>query len=352
MNMPGPQLHPVRLTFEGANAVEIACAENEDIVSAAMRHGILLVSECRQGSCGACRGFLEEGKYDALLEHSEHALSEYDEDEGWILACRLKPRSALVVDFDYPADRAARLDIDSRPGRIIALDRVSPTTVRLVIRTLVAQDPLQWKAGQYVRLHLTQAGLTRPFSVANLSSTTRELEFFIRLVPGGRFSKALTQMRGEGEAVSVEGPYGNFELAAQCAEPVFVAGGTGLVPVLAMLRQLVIDTPDSRPTLIFGAANEQELIALDEIETLRACCSALKVEIAVVSPGTTWAGVSGTAVDALKKHLACMPNPQRSHFYLCGPAAMVAAGRGVISTFRVPEERVHHESFTINGDPP
>lgn len=350
--MPGPQLHSVRLTFEGANPVEIACAESEDIVSAALRHGILLVSECRQGSCGACRGFLEQGKYDALLEHSEHALSEHDEDEGWILACRLRPRSALVVDFDYPADRAARLDIDSRPGRIVALDRVSPTTVRLVVRTLVAQDPLQWRAGQYVRLHLTQVGLTRPFSVANLASGTRELEFFIRLVPGGRFSAALTRMRGAGEAVSVEGPYGDFGLAAEHAEPVFVAGGTGLVPILAMLRQLVIDAPGSRPTLIFGAANEQELIAQDEIEVLRAGCSALTVEVAVASPGATWQGVVGTAVDALRQQLARMPNSQQRDFYLCGPAAMVAAARGVISAFGVPDERVHHESFTPVGDPP
>lgn len=351
MNAQSPQ-HPVRLTFEGANPVEIACCENEDIVSAAMRHGILLVSECRQGSCGACRGFLEEGTYDALLEHSEHALSEYDEDEGWILACRLRPRSSSVIDFDYPADRAARLAIDSRHGRIVALERVSPTTMRVVIRTLGAQAPMRWKAGQHVRIHLTQADLIRPFSIANLSSDNRELEFFIRLVPGGRFAGALTEMRGEGAAVSVEGPFGNFCLTEDCADPVFVAGGTGLVPVLAMLRQLVLDRPASRPTLIFGATNEQEVIAANEMKALGASCPGLTVDIAVASCGPDWSGTQGTAVDALRGYLSRRPDPHESHYYLCGPPAMVASARSVISTFRVPEERVHHESFTTLGDKP
>lgn len=204
--------HRVQMSFEGSQPIEIGCREDEDIITAGLRQGLLLISECREGSCGACRGFLNEGKYDTLMEHSAHALSEHEEEEGWILACRLKPRSDLHIDFDYHIDRIARFEHTHRSGRITVLERLSPSVIRIVVRTLAAQPPLHWEAGQHVRLNLIQPGITRSYSLANLPNDRRELEFFIQLVPDGRFSEGLTNMHGDGAAVSVEGPFGQLTL--------------------------------------------------------------------------------------------------------------------------------------------
>ncbi|HXL63072.1 MAG TPA: 2Fe-2S iron-sulfur cluster binding domain-containing protein, partial [Mycobacterium sp.] len=62
--------HKVALTFEGADRIDIACREGEDIITAALRQGHLLLSDCREGSCSTCRGFLVDGDYDQLLPHS------------------------------------------------------------------------------------------------------------------------------------------------------------------------------------------------------------------------------------------------------------------------------------------
>ncbi len=158
------------MTFEGRDPIVITCREDEDVISAGLRQNVLLVSDCREGMCGACRGFLEEGRYDSLLTHSQHALSDRDEEEGWVLACRLRPRSDLSLDFDYAADRVGRLDAARRAGRIVALDRLSSSVVRIVVRTLAAQEPLRWEAGQHVRLLLPDGGLARAYSIANLAS--------------------------------------------------------------------------------------------------------------------------------------------------------------------------------------
>ena len=83
--------HKVALTFEGADRIDIACREDEDIITAALRQGHLLLSDCREGSCSTCRGFLVDGDYDQLLPHSPHALTDAEEEDGLILACRLRP---------------------------------------------------------------------------------------------------------------------------------------------------------------------------------------------------------------------------------------------------------------------
>lgn len=341
--------HDVRLTFEGRDPIAISCREDEDVVTAALRQGVLLVSDCRRGICGACRGFLDEGRYDQLLEHSQHALSEHDEEDGWVLACRLRPKSALCLDFDYPADRVGRLEARRRTGRIVALQRLTDTVIRIVVRTLAAQEPLRWEAGQYVRLQLSQSGVARAFSVANVATGAHDLEFFIRLLPGGAFSKSIASMDREGAAVVVEGPLGGFTLNDSSQELVFVAGGTGLAPILAMLRKLALETPDRPATLIFGVDAEERLFAQQELHRIRAACSAFTISLAITEPGQAWAGFRGTVVEALAQRLESAPNAKGCHYYLCGPAPMVRAARAVALRRGVPPELIHQEAFVATG---
>jgi methane monooxygenase component C len=341
------QEYRVRMTFEGQHPIEMGCRADEDVVTAGLRQGVLIVSDCRKGACGACRAFLEEGQYDQLLEHSQHALSEDDEDEGWVLSCRLRPRSDIALDFDYPIDRVSRLDASRRSGRIVAIDRCSPTVLRLVVRTMAAQAPLAWKPGQYVRLELTRAGVTRSFSPANLAGDGHDIEFFIRLLPGGAFSRTLRAMPGPGDMVAVEGPLGGFTLdPAGEHDLVFVAGGTGLAPVLSILRQLGAEQPTRRATLIFGAAREDELFATADLQALQVGFPGLRVELAADAAQDSWAGFRGTAVDRLAALVQADPDHAARHYYLCGPQAMVAAAHTLLTRqFAVPAGAVHQEPF-------
>lgn len=341
--------HNVRLSFEEGDPIAIACRSDEDVVTAALRQGVLLVSDCRQGICGACRAFLKDGRYDQLLEHSQHALSDYDEENGWVLACRLRPCGDMHLDFDYPADRVGRLETRRRAARIVSLERLAPSVIRLVVRTLAAQEPLRWEAGQYVRLQLSSSGVTRAYSIANLAAGTRDLEFFIRLLPGGAFSKTLAAIGREGTAVTVEGPLGGFTLDTGDHELVFVAGGTGLAPILAMLRKLALETPHRRATLIFGADREETLFGNDVLHRVQAACSALTIRMTVAEPGPSWTGLRGTAVDVLARWIETAADPTACRYYLSGPAQMVKAARAVAARRGVPVTAIHQESFIPTG---
>jgi methane monooxygenase component C len=334
--------HPVQLRFDGGGAIEIRCGEHEDIVTGALRQRVLLLSECREGTCGTCRARLESGSYDTLLEHSPHALSDREEEDGWVLACRLQPRGPLSLSFDYPADRAGRLDEGRTAAHVSALEPVSPSVMRLVVRTLAAAEPLRWEPGQYVRLRM--GGVTRSYSMANLPGDARELEFYVRLLRGGRFSEALAAMPGAGAAATVEGPFGRFTLAPEAGEPVFVAGGTGLAPILSMLRALARRPSPAPATLIFGVTRPGDLFALSPLRELQGRWPGLRVFTTVADPSAGWQGERGTAVELLGRHLETFGALGRS-YYLCGPPVMILAARDLLRGVGVLPDEIHDEPF-------
>lgn len=324
--------HKVALTFEGADRIDIACRDDEDVITAALRQGYLLLSDCREGSCSTCRGFLVDGDYDELLPHSPHALTDAEEEDGLILACRLRPATDLMVDFDYPVDRVGRFEEGARTGQIVATDRLSDTVARILVRTNAAQDPLGWEAGQYVQVTIPSVGVTRAYSMANAADGSRELELLIRLLPDGRFSGHVAAGLATGEPVRVRGPYGQFTFRGD-PNPVFVAGGTGLAPILAILRSLARTAPTTKARLIFGVATDADLFCLDELSELRGVMPDLDVV---------------TAVGLVTDHLGPI-DPTRT-YYLCGPPGMISAAEELLIEHGVPRGRIHAERFLETGD--
>ncbi|WP_123029562.1 FAD-binding oxidoreductase [Mycolicibacterium stellerae] len=330
--------HKVALTFEGADRIDIVCRDDEDVITAALRQGYLLLSDCREGSCSTCRGFLVDGEYDQLLPHSPHALSDAEEDDGLILTCRLRPSSDLEIDFDYPADRVGRYEEGTRNGQIVAIESLSDSVARVMVRTNAAQAPLQWEAGQYAQVTLTTIGVTRAYSMANVCGADRELEFLIRLLPEGRFSGHVAAGTALGEPVRIRGPYGHFTFRG-CTNPVFVAGGTGLAPVLAMLRELATKAPATTATLVFGAKTDLDLLCSEELSEIQSVMPYLDVIATVGNPTPVWAGPVG----GVTAHLNSV-EPSAS-FYLCGPPGLVSACEAHLTERDVPRGRIHAERF-------
>jgi methane monooxygenase component C len=341
-------IHKVECTFEGEPGFTVECREDEDVVTAALRQGYILLTECREGACSTCKGFLVEGDYDELLDHSIHALSPSEEEEGYVLSCRLQPRSDLVIDYDYGADRIERFAEGVWSGQIVALDRLSETVVRVVVRTLAAQEPVGFDPGQYVRLTLPAIGIARDYSMANApSSDDRELEFLLRVMPDGAFSGFIADGAQVGEMITVEGPFGKFCLRPSVENtPVFVAGGTGLAPIMSMLRSLAATRPDAVATLVFGNTNAGDLFFGREIAELTKALPGLVVHRCLMNPGPEWDGDVGLVTDALAAHVE---TPPAHTYYLCGPPPMIAGSKELLAGRGVPRTQIFEETFIHSG---
>ena len=343
----GEAVHQVEFTFEGDTGFSIECREDEDVVTAALRQGYILLTECREGTCSTCKGYLEDGDYDELLTHSVHALSPSEEEEGWVLACRLQPRSDMVIAYDYPFERVERFAEGTRRGQVVTTERLSDTVVRLVVRTLAAQSAVTYEPGQYVRLTLLATGVSRDYSMANATSEGRELEFLIRVLPDGAFSGWIADGDRTGELVDVEGPFGRFTYRpADGRTPVFVAGGTGLAPCLSMLRAMAGERPDEPAVLVFGNTNPGDVFFGVELDELAAKYPGLTVHQALMNPGPDWGGETGTVTDVLATRIT---DPAGCAYYLCGPPPMIAATRTLLSGWGVPSEHIHEEQFNPSG---
>jgi methane monooxygenase component C len=335
--------HKVALTFEGADRIDIGCREDEDVITAALRQGHLLLSDCREGSCSTCRGFLVDGDYDQLLPHSPHALTDAEEEDGLILACRLRPSSDLEIDFDYPVDRVGRYEDGTRNGQIVSAERLSDSVARVVIRTNMAQDPFTWDPGQYLQITLPAVGVTRAYSMANVPDGSRELEFIVRLLPDGRFSGHVAAGLAVGEPVRLRGPYGQFGFHGD-PRPVFVAGGTGLAPLLALIRRIGSTAPSTEALLVFGTSHESDLFYLDELSALSSVLPKLELVTTVERATERWLGATGLATDHLE------PIDPARPYYLCGPPAMISAAEELLLRSGVPRDRIHVERFLETGD--
>jgi len=334
------------LTRDGAS-VAFAAEPSETLLEAAERANIFPPSSCREGGCGACRVTAASGET-TLDSHSSAALSEADRAAGDILLCRAHAQSdlSLTAPFDQAAIGFAPTPL--RRARIAGIAPAGSSAMRLVLK--YEEDPefgaaAQFVAGQFAELEIPDAGIRRSYSLASTPNWDGTLEFLIRLHPGGAFSTWLTARAAIGDVMLVHGPKGQFTLDEASAAPCcFLAGGTGLAPVLSMLRQMA-EFADARPCrLIFGVNRVDELFALDAIEELKAALPQLSVTLCVWKPEGAWDGFAGTPAEALAAELK--EAAERPDVYVCGPPALIAAAKEAAVAGGVRPDRIFSELFS------
>ncbi|CAD6512542.1 Methane monooxygenase component C [Paraburkholderia hiiakae] len=338
--------YQIELTTRDGQAFGFACEPGQDVLSAAAAADITLPSQCRRGSCGACHATVTEGAY-TLGDHSADALASGDPQA--VLLCRTRPSTDLRVAAPYDHTKVLLQPVLTRAARIAALETIADDTRRLEL-LLDADDTsgsaAEFEAGQFAELELPQGGVKRPFSLSNTSNWEGRLEFLIRLRLQGEFSSYLRERAQPGDVLTVHGPQGGFGLIADSLRPRwFVAGGTGVAPVLSMLRRMAEYGEMNDARLFFGVNRASELFMLDELDALRAALPQLHVELCVREAADGRQGAHSTPVDALAAALA--GGGAAPDLYVCGPPAMVSAAQAVAARSRVPSAQFVSERFTV-----
>lgn len=335
-----------RVTLEPIE-VEIDCDEDETVLDAAFRQGWNLVYGCREGQCSACKSFLLEGDV-SLRSYSTFALSDSEETQGYTLLCRAMPDSDLVVELLHYDPDALRLEHPIRDGRatITALERVTADIVRLRLRVEEPAD-FSFTPGQYVDLHVPGGEERRSFSMANLPGGD-ELELLIKRYPGGRFSGLLDGELGEGTELGFTGPYGSFHVRTTERPALLIAGGSGLAPIMSVLRELA-ERGSQRPVRFFyGARGEQDLFDLEQIEQLGSRLADFR--FTPVLSEAEWEGECGLVHDAVGRFLSgeSLEEPEA---YLCGPPPMIDAAVELLTDVHgVDTSDILFDKFTTAAD--
>lgn len=176
--------------------------------------------------------------------------------------------------------------------------------------------------GQWCFLHLLDGNgdsiLKRPYSIAS-SPSVPYLEFAIDMINGAFTSKlALIEV---GAIVGIDGPYGHFSYKDQ-TKAAFIAGGTGLAPIMSMLRYIDEKKIDGSFFLFYSTKTMDRVLYRKELETIQAHNSGIKVVITLTrEEPKEWSGETGRISKEMIAKYA--KEPQQFDWWLCGHMELI-----------------------------
>ncbi|EHR60585.1 benzoate 1,2-dioxygenase electron transfer component BenC [Saccharomonospora cyanea] len=333
--------YQVALSFEDGVTRFITCGDDQTVADASYRQRINIPLDCRDGACGTCKAFCESGTYDGG-DYIADALSPDEAAAGYVLPCSMKPRSDLVLRI-ASTSAVAKTRAATFTGTLTELDRLSPTTVAVTVET-PQRDQLAFLPGQYVNVTVPGTGQSRSYSFSNAPDDER-LTFLVKLTPGGVMSDYLTDRAAVGDELTFTGPNGSFFLRDTDQPLLLLAGGTGLAPILSILRALRASGSTRPAHLLYGATTDDDVVELDTLRELARQLPRLTWDYCVADPGSS-APNKGFVTSLIgDEHL----HGGDVEVYLCGPPPMVEAVRKHFADLGVQPAGFHYEKFASSS---
>ena len=208
---------------------------------------------------------------------------------------------------------------------------------------LVEPPHLTFQAGQFIILNVPKDGKTvkRAYSIASPPHEPHTVELCIQHVEGGIASTYFWGLK-EGDTVSISGPHGNFLLKQPLDyDPVFMATGTGVAPLRAMIKHLVHINFTRDIWLLFGTRYEHGLLYEHEFRSLASMRRNFHY-LCTVSRPKDWHGEVGHVQQTFQKHMTDYANKE---IYICGWLEVVKAIYNDLQTVGVPKEKLHYEEW-------
>jgi CDP-4-dehydro-6-deoxyglucose reductase len=321
---------------------------HQPILEAALSAGLNLPHSCKGGSCGSCRARLLSGSV-----HYPHGLplgiSKAENDAGYVLLCQARADGDLVIESDEI--RLAHEAVVKRlPCRVERTEVLSHDVLGVFLR-LPAAEEFRFEAGQYLDVMLS-GGRRRSFSIASAPDAAGPLELHVRRVPGGELTERLFEGRDQPLLLSIEGPFGQFvyrppSTATAPAPMLLIGGGTGLAPLLALLRSLERRQIHRRIDLYWGVRGERDLYAHAGLEAMAQRVPDLRYTPVLSEPSPAWGGRRGWVHEAV---LADHPRLDGAEAYASGPPAMIEAVRRELPRHGLPAARLYFDSFDYAPD--
>ncbi|WP_172152926.1 ring-hydroxylating dioxygenase ferredoxin reductase family protein [Pseudomonas tumuqii] len=335
--------HQVTLNFADGVSRSFSVAADTSILDAALAADVPLLYQCRSGSCSSCIAQLAEGEANTRPGASSTLLaSEYA--AGQRLLCLCQAQSDCTFELGYGSEvgssqaREAHAFVDS-------VERIASNVMRLTLE-LADGDWLEFRPGQFMQIEVPDYGVLRSYSPSSTAVDLPKLQFLIRLLPGGAMSSYLEEQAASDEVLTLSGPYGAFFLREEKrrAPHIFVAGGTGLAPILSMIDALRQGSGRKPPMLLsFGCAVPDALFCLDDIELRQQWLPSLEARICVDREPR--AGLHhGSPVSALREGDVSADTVA----YLCGPQPMIDAATARLIELGADPANIFAEQFVAS----
>jgi ferredoxin-NADP reductase len=237
-------------------------------------------------------------------------------------------------------------------GEVVA---TQPETARVKSITLTLANWIGHRAGQHVDVRLTAADgyqAERCYSIASPPEEQPRVTLTVERLDDGEVSPYLTEELHVGDKLELRGPIGGYFVweASMGGPLLLVAGGSGIVPLMAMLRHRAAEGSTVPTRLLYSSRSYAEIIYRDELDRLIGSSTGLEVVHTLTRaqpPG--WPGYHRRIDTDMLRDVA-WPADQHPLMYICGPTPFVESAAASLVTLGHEPGRVKTERFGSTGN--
>lgn len=304
---------------------------------------IFIPSACGgKGSCGYCKVKVTSGGGQFLPTEMGYITKE-EREEGIRLACQLKVKDNMHIEIPEELFSVRQMSC-----KVEFLKTVTPTIKHLRV-ALPSDADFSFKPGQYIQILAPKykgndEEVYRAYSIASSPEDHEGIELYIGLVKGGIATTFVHEYLKEGQPLTVIGPYGDFFYHDNDKDMVLVAIGTGMSPIMSILKFMKANKIKRKATFYFGARTRDDLYEIDMLNVLKTDIPNLEIITCLSRPTEAchWDGEVGRVTDLIKKYLE---NAENAEAYLCGSPVMIDSVIPLLKDKGMPEDAIFYDKF-------
>lgn len=335
------------IQISGREEQAIHCENNDTILSGALRSGAGFPYECNSGGCGSCQFELLEGELRELWAEAP-GLSSRARERGRRLACQSIPATDCKIKVSLTDEMVPVITPKRQVLSFVAARSLTPDMSEFTFRGRGASEFLP---GQFAMFVLPGVEGLRAYSMSNLANEEGLWSFVVKRVPEGQGTGVLFDTLKPGDEVPVDGPYGNSYLrTCNGRDIVCIAGGSGLSPVLSILRGAVREPElsDRRLILFYGGRGPRDMCLSEILDSDPSLSERVVLHTAISdeeAPGADqWTGERGFVHELVRKTLG--EHIPEFDYYFCGPPPMTdAVHRMLLLDYKAPAGQLHFDRF-------
>jgi ferredoxin-NADP reductase len=238
--------------------------------------------------------------------------------------------------------------------QIATVKEIRPETAKVKSFTLSISDWLPHRAGQHYDVRLTAADgyqAQRSYSIASQPERTGEVDLTVERIEDGEVSTYMHDVLVPGDRIELRGPIGGyFVWEASIHQPLLlVAGGSGVVPLMSMLRHRAASRSRNPTALLYSSRTYEDIIYAVELEKLAADGSGMQVFHALTrSQPSGWKGFSRRIDEPMLEEVA-RPLGKSVQVFICGPTPMVESASESLVTIGISAGSIRTERFGPTG---
>jgi ferredoxin-NADP reductase len=239
--------------------------------------------------------------------------------------------------------------------QIASVTKITSETAK--VKTFTFQLPA-WsthRAGQHYDIRVTAPDgyvAQRSYSIASAPERAGEIDLTIELVEGGEVSTFLHEVVRVGDRIEVRGPIGGYfvwEAPSHDGPLLLVAGGSGVVPMMSMLRHRAAARVTVPVRLLYSSRTFDDVIYRAELESLAAKGDGLEVFHTLTrSQPAGWTGYARRIDDSMLAEVS-RPFGAKALAFICGPTALVESAATSLEVAGLPAQRIKTERFGPTG---